>query len=315
MKLYEALTIDDVYPALCEDILVLGEEHSPRGMLTKDLGSVAIVINEPWSRIITNRRRKINPYFMFAEFLWIVTRSHRADMVAFYNKKMWDFSDDGQSLYGAYGPRIMYQIPSIVQKIKQDPHTRQAIATIFKPKDQIVITKDFPCNIMLHFLPRKEKLDLIAYARSQDVFLGLPYDFYHWSLILEMVANTLGMQVGQYTHICGSIHAYERDFERLDNIANTEDEDILPQFEEALASGLPDNIRTISTVEYKNRKSTVLDFDDACREIGFLKEPEIIKNHLKALAYYKIRPKAGQDKAQAIAQTGYEDLLVHLGWQ
>jgi thymidylate synthase len=316
MNIFEGKTIDEVYPEICERILEEEFITYPRGQKTKDIGPTSLVIHEPWFRVLTNRRRKINPYFLIAEWLWIITRQHRADMLGFYNKKMFDFSDDGRNLYGAYGPRLMYQLPSIINKIKMDPNTRQAIATIFRPADQLIVTKDFPCNIMLHFLPRNGTLTLVVYVRSQDVLLGLPYDFYHWSLILEMISVEVNMKMGSITHICGSLHGYEKDFNTLEMIADTDDSDCI-EFEEPPVTKLTDSIRALTTMEYQIRKAQ-LDgegFSDYWDQISATEEDEVIKNQLGTLLYYRIRRKEGFDLSKAIKVTGhYEPLLKHLGW-
>lgn len=317
MILFEAETLDDVYPKLCLEILNHGEPLSPRGLATLDLGTVSIQIAQPWYRLLTNRRRKINPYFLFAEFLWIFTRQSRVDSIAFYNKNMWDFSDDGRSLFGAYGPRLMWQIPNIINKIRLDRGTRQAVATIFKPTDLTTSTKDFPCNILLHFIPRQNILDLNVYVRSQDILLGLPYDFYHWSFILEMIATELEMYTGSITHICGSLHAYEKDLSKITNISESTEDDCI-NIEEPNIGRFIENFHNIDNIEFKNRRSRVDQeyFDKSAEEISNLNISQVIKDQLGTLLYYRTRKNDDFDHDKIIKVTGgYEEYIKFLGWQ
>ena len=318
MHLFQAETINDIYPGVIAEVLENGVSNSPRGKNTRDLGLSCIEVTDPRKRIVTNQKRKINPYFMFAEFLWIATRSNRADMIGHYNRRMWEFSDDGYSLYGAYGPRLMFQIPNVIAKIKADPSTRQAVATIFRPLDGATQTKDFPCNIMLHFLPRNGLLDLIVYVRSQDVKLGLPYDFYHWSIIQEMVASETGLPVGKYSHICGSLHAYEADLDSLSSIVNSEPEHSLESGFESAANKFISNIKEITDIESSLRRGSIktqTDIERILEKIEAIGEADVIKDQLQALAYYKIRRNEAIDKAAILDSIEYCDLIKHLGWE
>jgi thymidylate synthase len=47
--------------------------------------------------------------------------------------------------------------------------------------------------------------------RSNDVFLGLPHDIFCFSMIQEIVARSVGCDVGQYVHVAGSLHLYDTD--------------------------------------------------------------------------------------------------------
>lgn len=318
MILFEGETLDDVYPQLCSKILEDGHENSPRGLKTFDLGTISTTIYNPWFRILTNKRRRINPYFLFAEFLWIAARQDRVDMLGFYNKKMWDFSDDGRKLHGAYGPRLMWQLPNIVSKIKADRNTRQAVATIFKPYDQQVQTKDFPCNIMLHFIPRDGRLDLNVYVRSQDILLGLPYDFYHWSLIQEMVAAEVTMDIGKIEWICGSLHGYERDYRIIEEISRSTSDDVI-KIEEPLVTKLVESQHEIIGMEFRNKKADVTEsfFTSAVEEIQKMNQDQVIKFQLSTLLYYRTRKKEnfGIPKEERLKATGpYSNLITFLGW-
>lgn len=313
MEVFDAEDIETIYPEIIKYILDHGARYSPRGIPTLDIGPTSIVVENPTSKIITNKVRRINPYFMIAEYLWITTQNNRADMIGFYNKKMWEFSDDGRTLHGAYGPRLMRQIPSIINKINLDKSTRQAVATIYQPRDQTVNTKDFPCNIMLHFLPRGEWLDLVVYVRSQDIYLGLPYDFYHWASLLEIVANQTSLGVGTYTHICGSLHAYESNVKILNQIVDEEPKII--SFQESTKTSLISNIHRVSTLEYKIRKTdfTTEELHKTLEEILSIDEDDTVKDMLSTLLYYRIRRNPDITIDTSICGS-YSILLKHLEW-
>lgn len=67
-----------------------------------------------------------------------------------------------------------------------------------------------PCTTGLQFLLREGKLHLIANMRSNDAYLGLPHDVFCFTMLQEMVARILGVEVGGYWHSVASMHLYDK---------------------------------------------------------------------------------------------------------
>jgi thymidylate synthase len=47
--------------------------------------------------------------------------------------------------------------------------------------------------------------------RSNDAFVGLPSDLFAFTMIQEVVARSIGAEVGRYKHCVGSLHLYDKD--------------------------------------------------------------------------------------------------------
>jgi thymidylate synthase len=47
--------------------------------------------------------------------------------------------------------------------------------------------------------------------RSNDAFVGLPHDVFSFTMLQEVVARALRVDVGTYNHYVGSLHLYDRD--------------------------------------------------------------------------------------------------------
>lgn len=47
--------------------------------------------------------------------------------------------------------------------------------------------------------------------RSCDLWYGFPYDVFNFCNLQVLLSMELGVELGTYTHICGSLHLYERD--------------------------------------------------------------------------------------------------------
>ena len=84
---------------------------------------------------------------------------------------------------------------------------------IYEPRDIDGARKEVPCTIGLQFLVRAGRLHVIASMRSNDAVKGFAHDVFAFTMIQELVARTLDMDVGSYVHDVGSLHLYESDGE------------------------------------------------------------------------------------------------------
>lgn len=56
---------------------------------------------------------------------------------------------------------------------------------------------------------------MIVNMRSNDIFLGFPYDVFNFTMWQEYVSCKLNIEIGTYTHIVNSLHFYEKDREKI----------------------------------------------------------------------------------------------------
>jgi len=187
---------------------------SPRDLGTRELLNVAVTFENIYKPLVINPWRKLNYAFAFAEVGWIAAGRNDLDYLLPFNKNMQKFSDDGKTLSGAYGPKIKEQLEYVYELLKTDPDSRQAVMTIWKPSPGF--SKDIPCTVMMHFIIRGGKLHLTTYMRSNDIWLGFPYDIFTFTSLLRQAAYTLNIRSGTYTHIVGSMHIYEHNYSDID---------------------------------------------------------------------------------------------------
>jgi len=229
--------IDDLYKASIDEVLKNGEQVTARGLDFKEIIFPHLVLTNPRARIVQNPARKLSKKFMMGEFIWIMSGQDTLEMIGHYSKNYAQFSDDGIRLHGAYGPRLRYweyslgfehgqyhdQLQGCLNRLKADPGTRQAVIVILNPGiDFMVKTKDVPCNDLLQFFIRDNKLHMSCYVRSNDLFWGFPYDIWHWTMLQELYASILGVGLGEYHHFVGSLHIYNKDFEQMNKCLNYE---------------------------------------------------------------------------------------------
>ena len=207
-------TFAEVYDKLLISLLEEGKEVSPRGMLTKELMQETFCIEDPNSSLIYIPGRNFSLVHAIHESFLIFCDDNHVKVAGYFNKNIAQFSDDGTTLYGSYGHRIATKMQGVLDKLKEDHDTRQALLTIHRVDDSIVKTKDPPCTITLQFTIRDEKLNMHVYMRSNDIVWGTTYDVFVFTTIQKVFANTLGIPVGKYYHTATRLHMYERDFEK-----------------------------------------------------------------------------------------------------
>src|SRR5262249_31300879 len=133
-----------------------------------------------------------------------------------YNSKLKQFANDGL-LKGAYGPRIrkwnghIDQLAKARDVLMKDHTSRRAIIQIYDPSSVQEGDLDIPCTITHHFLIRRNRLNLFTTMRGQDVWLGLPYDVFYNTLLQELMADWLGVELGSYYYRADSFHIYSQD--------------------------------------------------------------------------------------------------------
>jgi thymidylate synthase len=203
---------------------------SPRGMATRENLGVTLVLRNPRARVIASRARAVDYSFAAAEFLWYWQGREDLEFLTPYNKRIAEFSNDGKTLNSAYGKRIFDrngrgtpQWTKVVDELVANPDSRRAVLEVFRPDDLWEGNKDVPCTLSLQFFIRDGKLHLHVVMRSNDVFWGLPYDAFSFTVLQECMALALQhagvpVELGTYTHTVGSLHVYERHFKKVEEI-------------------------------------------------------------------------------------------------
>lgn len=207
----------NVWLAALDKILTWGKDRAPRGKPTKNIQHNSLQVNMK-KPVVLVPERKLSFQFMAAEAFWILTGDNRVNTIAPYNKNIAQFSDDGKIFAGAYGPMVVDQIDYVVEKLVEDPDTRQAALTIWRPSPEP--SKDIPCTIAMVFERADGKLHTHVLMRSSDAWLGLPYDIFNFSMIsYQVVAKVRAYEDGStlepgtlFLDLVSS-HLYEQHFE------------------------------------------------------------------------------------------------------
>ena len=195
--------------------VLMGSESAPRNMPIKEMLCYTSVVDMTFPAV-TCAERKISPKFLYAEAAWILSGDNKVSTIEKYNRNISPYSDDGIRYYGAYGPKVMEQMSYVVQKLIQDPDSRQAVISIWRENPPQ--TKDVPCTLTLQFIIRGGFLHCVATMRSSDAWLGWVYDVFNFSMIARAIViemkqrdpSTSHIRVGRLFLTAGSQHLYEK---------------------------------------------------------------------------------------------------------
>jgi len=128
---------------------------------------------------------------------------------------MWNKFLEGKKFSYQYAERLWTnnQFESVIQCLKNDSGTRQAVLSVWNPDKDMDINKlgggnRIPCSLNYQFLIRNDRLHCIYSMRSNSALEHCPIDLYCATGLMEYVAKRLNIKVGSLTYICGSLHAF-----------------------------------------------------------------------------------------------------------
>ncbi len=198
---------------------------APRGMRTHEHpGPLVTEFMKPWERVLFSSVRDANPFFHFFESLWMLAGREDVKYLTRFNPRMAEFSDNGNTFHAPYGYRLrrydaymsddglgLDQLIVIINMLRKDPDTRQAVATIWNANEDLnAKTKDMPCNDMLFFKIRNGELHMTILCRSNDAIWGAyGANAVHFSMIMEFVARSVGVGMGSMVQVSDSFHVYD----------------------------------------------------------------------------------------------------------
>lgn len=229
------LHVSNVNQALCDGIAWLrtsgSRQESRNGPVIVSPEPVMTIYNKPLERVIFSPLRDANPFFHFFEALWMLAGRNDLKWPVYFNKRFGDFSDDGETIHGAYGYRWRHalgidQLSLIAEELKRNPNTRRCHLQMWDASswDSADLErgmhggKDVPCNTGAFFMARNMGdeasgdrwfLDMTVVCRSNDIIWGAyGANAVHFSFLLEYMATRAGMEVGLYRQFSNNYHMY-----------------------------------------------------------------------------------------------------------
>tara|TARA_B110000285_G_scaffold77358_1_gene89086 strand:+ start:543 stop:1583 length:1041 start_codon:yes stop_codon:yes gene_type:complete len=222
-KIIKGQTLNALTQELMKEV-INGDVSTSRNGDVHYLNNALLELGNPRARHLHLEGRKNNIFATFAEVFWVLAGDEKIDpYLSYFLPRAVDFSDDQETWRGAYGPRIYAhnQVQGVIDIFKHEGlDSRRAVISIYDSmKDspsglkeiyRLQTSKDIPCNNMLHFYVRDGKLNCNAFSRSGDVVWGVTnINIVEWTVLMEYIAQEIGVDVGTYSHFVTNVHIYE----------------------------------------------------------------------------------------------------------
>jgi thymidylate synthase len=206
------------YLELLEHVLnhgTLKEDRTGTGTKSVFGWQMRFDLNEGFPLVTT---KKIHTRSIFHELLWFLRGETNIAYLKENGVSIWDdWADENGELGPVYGSqwrswkttdgRTVDQITKLIDGIKNNPDSRRHIVSAWNvgEVDKMALP---PCHTMFQFYVADNKLSCQLYQRSADIFLGVPFNIASYALLTMMVAQTTGLELGDFVHTLGDAHLY-----------------------------------------------------------------------------------------------------------
>lgn len=211
-------TADEVFVKWYELLKPMDDKQESRvGEVAGEVINAVSIIEDPTKCIMQNQERKMPLRYALGEMLWYISAQNTVNGISKYSKFWSKIANEDGTVNSNYGWCIKEkygfdQLDYVLKVLKESPNSRQAIIHIKEPVDTFANpTKDLNCTCTLQFFLREGKLYMTTYMRSNDLWLGFPYDVFNFAALQIYVSMMLDVELGTYTHIAGSLHLYKKD--------------------------------------------------------------------------------------------------------
>lgn len=297
--MFSGETASDVWNFATKQLLALSDPITSRSGNTYELLHVLLSINNPKEKWVSNRIPEMSISFALAELICILNGNDTAKIINYWNSTLSRNAGNDDHYHGAYGFRIRHnfgvdQLEKAYCVLHNKPESKQTIILIWDPQkdlpkdDGAPSNADIPCNICSMLKIRNYKLEWTQIMRSNDIFLGLPYNFIQFTSMQEILAGWLKIGVGNYTHYSDSLHLYTRDCNKI-GIGI----DLYSKNADSLS--VSKNVFDMIIKEIYNRMQTIVCTDIDEMKLGSISDPnsesEAYNNIMRIISAYAARKK------------------------
>jgi len=140
------------------------------------------------------------------------------------------------------------QLEELLHGLKKNPFSRRHIISAWNPS-QLQDMALPPCHMLMQFYVSSDgkRLSCQLYQRSADVFLGVPFNIASYALFTHLIAQSVGLEVGDFVHTLGDAHIYNDHIEQVE-IQRTREPLKLPRIK------LNPNVKSLYDFTYEDIK-------------------------------------------------------------
>ncbi len=159
------------------------------------------------------------------ELLWFLRGESNVGWLREHGVTIWDeWADADGELGPIYGVQWrswptpdgtqIDQISQVIDQIRANPDSRRLIVTAWNPAD-IPRMALAPCHALFQFSVADGRLSCQLYQRSADMFLGVPFNIASYALLTHLIADQVGLAVGDFVWTGGDCHIYDNHLEQV----------------------------------------------------------------------------------------------------
>lgn len=152
------------------------------------------------------------------EILWIWQK--KSNNIKDLGWHIWDaWADENGSIGKAYGyqlsvkhqyPEGMFdQVDRVLYDLKHNPQSRRIITNIYVHNDLHEMNL-YPCAYSMTFNVTGNKLNAILNQRSNDILPANNMNVVEYAILVHMMAQVSGFEVGELVHVIADAHIYDR---------------------------------------------------------------------------------------------------------
>ena len=144
------------------------------------------------------------------------------------------------------------QVKNVINEIKNNPNSRRLVVSAWNPAE-LKVSSLPPCHYAFQFYVDGDKLSLMYQMRSNDLFLGCPFNIASYALLLHIVAKITGKIPHELIASLGDCHVYKNHVEQVkEQLTRTPHK--LPQLElpsNADYSNIDSFLKSVKTSDFK----------------------------------------------------------------
>jgi len=106
------------------------------------------------------------------------------------------------------------QVAKVVKSLRERPEARSHVVSMWRP-DLEPAQAIKPCPMMLQFYRVGDRVSLIVFQRSCDMFLGVPFNLAQYAFLTHVIARQIGCHAEHMTWHGADIHVYENHVDQL----------------------------------------------------------------------------------------------------
>lgn len=184
--------------------------------------------------------KKVHLKSVIHELLWMLSGETNIKYLKDNGITIWnEWADENGELGPVYGAqwrswpdpngRPIDQISQVVEQIKKNPDSRRHIVSAWNVADIEKMALP-PCHLLFQFYVANGELSCQVYIRSNDLFLGCPFNIVQYVLLTMMMAQVCGLKPGDLVYTIGDAHIYLNHLEQA-NLQLSRDPRSLPKMQ------------------------------------------------------------------------------------